>query len=287
MFNLLKKNLINIPGKSIKKKLIVIESDDWGGIRMPSKAVFNKLQAQKLSPENDPYLKFDSLATSQDMQALYDILKSVKDKNNNPAIITANTVMGNPDFEKIKLSNFQNYYWESFKSTWKRYPNCNGTEDLWKQGQENKLLRFQCHGREHLNVDRWIKDLKNNKILRKAFDLEMISISSQPSALRFGYMESLDYFSENEKKKKKKIVEEGLMEFNKYFGFSSKSYIANCYIWDDFIEQILKSNGVNFIQGISNQIKPVLKNNLHYHAYKRNFLEKNKYGQMYLVKTLF
>lgn len=286
----IKKNLINIPGARTTKKIVVFESDDWGSIRMPSRSIYNHLQQQDLNPEADPYLKYDSLASSQDMEALFEVLQSVKDKNSNSAIITANAVMGNPDFEKIKKNYFENYYWEPFTTTWQKYSHCYGVEKLWKEGQQEKTIRFQCHGREHLNVDQWMKSLQNNdKMLRKAFDLGMISISSQPTGLRFGYMEGLDYFSSEEQQNKKIILEEALTEFRNYFGFKSKSFIANCYIWDDFMEKVLANNGVQFIQGISNQIKTELaKNGNHSHTYKRHFMgQKNKLGQQYLIRNAF
>lgn len=289
MLSTFKKNLINIPGWRTNRKIIVIESDDWGSIRMPSKKVFNSLQRQNLYPENDPYLKYDSLATDLDMHALYEVLNSVKDKNNAPAILTANVVMGNPDFNKIKASNFQEYFWEPFTKTWEKYSNCKETGETWRQGQNEGLIKFQCHGREHLNVDQWMSGLrKGNENLRKAFDYEMISISSQPSDLRFGYMEGLDFFSLEEQQNKKLILDEALKEFHKYFGFQSKSFISNCYIWDDFVEKVLADNGVKFIQGISNQIKPELKNGSHFHKYKRHYMgQKNKFGQYYLVRNAF
>lgn len=289
MLSTLKKNLINIPGWKTNRKIVVIESDDWGSIRMPSKKVFTSLQKQNLYPEDDPYLKYDSLATGHDMAALYEVLNSVKDNNNAPAILTTNTVMGNPDFNRIKASNYEKYFWEPFTKTWEKYINCKETEETWLQGQEEGLVKFQCHGREHLNVDQWMKSLREgNKNLRKAFDLEMISISSQASELRFGYMEGLDFFSIEEQQNKKIILEQALKEFQKYFGFQSKSFIANCYIWDDFVEKILSENGVKFIQGIRNQIKPQLKNGDHIHKYIMHYTgQKNKFGQHYLVRNAF
>ena len=289
MLSFIKKNLINIPGVRSAKKIVVFESDDWGSIRMPSKKVFNSLHVQNLSPENDPYLKYDSLASRYDMEALFEVLQSVKDKHNNPAILTANAVMGNPNFEKIKKDNYQSYHWEPFTKTWEHYPHCHGVEEIWNSGQQENLIHFQCHGREHLNVDQWMKSLRNNdKMLKKAFDLEMISISSQPTGLRYDYMEGLDYFSYEEQQNKKNILDEALTEFYIYFGFKSKSFIANCYIWDDFVEKVIAENDVQFIQGISNQIKPVLNNNHHGHEYRRHFMgEKNKFGQKYLIRNAF
>jgi hypothetical protein len=98
----LKRNLLNVQGPTTERKLVVFESDDWGSIRMPSKNVFNSLQNKQLKPGLDSYLKYDTLAGVQDFEALFEKLRSVKDKNNKPAIFTANAVMGNPDFEKNK-----------------------------------------------------------------------------------------------------------------------------------------------------------------------------------------
>lgn len=289
MLTSLKRNIQNIQGSSSSRKLIVFESDDWGSIRMPSIDVFNKLKRENYNPGSNPYLKNDTLASATDMDALYEILQSVKDKNNNPAIITANAVMGNPNFERIKEFNFEKYFWEPFTTTWEKYPHCKGVDKIWQQGQNEKLIRFQCHGREHLNVDQWMLNLqKKNPLLRKAFEHKMISISSQPSNLRFNFMEGLDFFTEEEQQNKQIIIEESLLHFENYFGYKSKSFIANCYIWDNFAEKILANNGVQYLQGISNQIIPVLHNRKHSHNYIRHYLgQKNYLNQTYLVRNAF
>ena len=36
-------NLLNVPGWRTNRHIVVIESDDWGSIRMPSKEVYDKL----------------------------------------------------------------------------------------------------------------------------------------------------------------------------------------------------------------------------------------------------
>lgn len=287
--NNLRRNLLNVPGPRTTKKIIVFESDDWGSIRMPSQKIFEKLKKEHLKPESDPYLKYDTLASTDDFSALFDTLKIVRDKNNNNPIITANAVMGNPDFEKIEKHNFETYFWEPFTTTWQKYPHCTTVETAWNYGQEEGLLKFQCHGREHLNVDQWMLSLQNgDKLVRKAFDNQMISISSQPSNLRFNYMEGLDFFSLKEKENKKIIVSEALAHFKNYFGFDSKSFIANCYIWDESTEKTLADLGVLYLQGMANQIIPVLNKNIHSHRYKKHYLgQKNKFGQQYLIRNAF
>ena len=40
----LSNTFLNLPGWHTRRKLVVIESDDWGSIRMPSREVKQKLQ---------------------------------------------------------------------------------------------------------------------------------------------------------------------------------------------------------------------------------------------------
>ena len=40
-------NLLNIPGWRTKRHIVVIESDDWGSIRMPSKEVYKECTLAK------------------------------------------------------------------------------------------------------------------------------------------------------------------------------------------------------------------------------------------------
>lgn len=50
------------------------------------------------------------------LQYLGEVLSQVKDRKRNPAIITINMLSANPDYEKIKKNNFEQYYWEPLTS---------------------------------------------------------------------------------------------------------------------------------------------------------------------------
>ena len=264
MISSLKRNLLNIPGWRTNRKLIVIESDDWGSIRMPSVEVFNDLKEKGYNPESDPYLKYDALENNLDLEMLFEVLQMVKDKNENHPVITANTIVSNPDFDKIKANNFKEYFYEPFTTTLKNYPNSDKVYEMILDGIKKKIYIPQFHGREHLNVDQWMLSLQNNdKNILEAFNYKMLSISSLNSKMKFGYMEGLDFFSEMEQQNKLKILEEGYTLFEKLFGYKSSTFIANCYIWDELIEQKLSELGVKNIQGILNQRKPILKGTKH------------------------
>lgn len=281
------RHIIDILGWKTPKKIVVIESDDWGSIRMPSVEVYNKLLRQGYHVDRDPFLKYDSLASESDLVNLMEVLSSVKDKNGNPARITLNTIMANPDFDKIRSCDFQEYHYELFTETLAKYPHHKGSFRLWQEGMGEKLFHPQFHGREHINVDRWMKALRNHdRNITEAFNNNMISISSEPTGMTFGYMESLDYYSAEEKKNKTAVIAEGLEQFEKVFGFTPASFMGSCFVWDDEIERTLHEKGVQYIQGIVRQLKPEIEKGEH--RYKKVYHrtgQKNALGQIYLVRN--
>ena len=100
-FRNIKKGLSLIPGWRTNFKIIVIESDDWGSIRMPSREVYKKCLNAGYRVDKNPYERYDSLLSQKDLELLFDLLIQFRDRNGNHPIITANCVVANPDFEKI------------------------------------------------------------------------------------------------------------------------------------------------------------------------------------------
>jgi len=243
---------INRKGKSVKEKLIIIESDDWGAIRMPSKEVLSHFEKKGFQIANSIY-KNDSLASQEDLEKLFEILQSHKDSDGKPAVITANSIMANPDFEKIKASEYQDYFWEPFTTTLKRYPKHQNNLHLWKQGINDRIFYPQFHGREHLNIKRWMKALQSkNEAIITSFEQHTTYSGKQD----YSFMEAYDWDAQNEVEQHKTIITEGLQLFEQLFGFKSKSFIAPCYNWDTKLEPFLASQGIEWIQGLRAQLQP-------------------------------
>lgn len=292
LFNLKKtiiSHLQNLPGWRTDRKIVVFESDDWGSIRMPSREVFDELKNDGYGVDNDPFMMYDNLADESDLSGLFEVLNSTKDSNGRPAVFTANTIMANPDFAKIKESGFYTYSYEPFTETLKRYPNHLNSFNLWKEGMSAGLFYPQFHGREHLNVDRWMKALQaDDPVIKHAFGHGMLSISSEPNEMRFGYMEALDYFSPEEKQVKPSVIEDGLRLFKQIFGFDSRSFIACCYVWDGEIEKALQAGGVNYIQGVAQQLIPATAHNRHYFRKSLHYIgQANSINQIYLTRNAY
>ncbi len=285
------RNLINVLGFRTDRQIIVIESDDWGSIRMPSRPVYDTLLKENYRVDECPYCKYDSLANADDLSSLFEVLTAFKDKNGRSPIITANTVVANPDFEKIRASGFQNYYYEPFTETLNRYSSHSRVFDLWNEGIVENIFHPQFHAREHLNVNRWMTSLQcDDKLTHKAFDNQMISISSLAATPdnKSAFMDSFNFNKEEEIDFLAQNVKEGLELFNSIFGFSSKSFIGSCYIWDQNLEKVLSENGVSYLQGVVVHKQPIISESASDFKLKYHYLgQENRFKQRYLLRNVF
>jgi hypothetical protein len=281
----LNRNLGNILGASTKRKLVLFFVDDWGSIRMSSRESFNTLVNAGVKIQDCRYNKFDGIESNSDLEKLFEVLLSHRDRSGNPAIFTAVSCVANPDFEKIKNSNFQQYYFEPFTETLRRYPEHDRVFDLWKEGIRAKVFLPQFHGREHLNVIRWMDDLKENvKTTRLAFDHQVSGIGpSQAKDIRKEYQAAFDVDRESDMALQKKVLKEGLELFEKLLGYQANFFTPPNAWFNHSLDGVLNEKGIKMINVAKVDHEPVgqgrTKKVLHY------FGEKNKHGQRYIVRN--
>ena len=274
-------NLKNTVGWRTNRKIIVIESDDWGSIRMPSKYVRDILvKKHPKSFYGTTYDRVDNLANKADLWTIFDVLSKFKDKNGNHPIITANTVVANPDFFRIKESDYTEYFWEPFTETIKRYPNHQGTIDLWKWGISQGIFFPQFHAREHIDVAQWMSSLISaEQSALDAFDYNTW-IMKRASGERIDV--AYNYTTNTQLAYILKSIEEGAALFQEIFGFKSQSFIAPAYTWDNKIEAKFKDLGFKYIQGGLYQIFPAI-----YNKKRINYTgRENEFGQIYLMRNV-
>ena len=282
-------NLLNIPGWRTKRHIVVIESDDWGSIRMPSKEVYNEFIKLGYRVDKDPYCRYDNLATSEDLEALFDVLTLVKDKNGRNAVLTANAVVANPVFDKIKESEYTGYFYEPFTETLKRYPSHEGVFEVWKEGIAAGIFHPQFHGREHLNVKKWLKVLQSGeKDTCLAFEKGTFGLTSDVSpTIKTNYMGAFDSCKQEDMAFYKQSIEEGLNMFKELIGYPSESFIATTYTWSPEIEPFLANCGVKYLQGMVHQRVP-LDEGYNFTYKKNNFTGKtSKAGLTYVTRNCY
>lgn len=272
--------IYNIPGWSTKRHIVVIESDDWGSIRMSSIEAYQRLMAKGVRFSTYGYDQYDTIASPEDLQALFEVCDSVRDKNGRPAIITANCVMANPDFDRIRQSDYREYFYEPITATMGRYYPNTDLISLWKEGLAAKVFRPQLHGREHVNAQMWLNSLKSDhKGARDAFDEGVFSILvSKEEDPRVKNTTAFKYLSEEEKPFYEKAISDAVRMFKELLGYAPKSFIAPAFCWDSDIEKALVREGIVTIQGIA----------MHFEKGKRQFRkmgQKTNAGLVNLVRN--
>ena len=275
------RNLINIPGWRTKRKIIVIESDDWGAIRMPSIDVYSAFLKKGYRVDLTYFNRLDALESNDDLISLFEVLQKYRDSHGNHPVFTANILVANPDFNKIRDSDFKQYYYEHVIDTLKKYPNHDNVYNLWHEGIKKKLFLPQFHGREHLNIKKWMKALSYGS---ENMMFTFKSNTTYSGSNDYSFMGSFEQSSKGEFSDHIEIISDGLKIFKETFGYSSKTFIAPCYIWNSDLEETLYMHGVHYIQSSLFQELPYKK----YYIQKRRIHyigQKNKHNQLYLVRN--
>ncbi|HEM48842.1 MAG TPA: hypothetical protein ENO27_01395 [Caldithrix sp.] len=272
----------NLLGWRTNRKIIVFESDDWGSIRMPSKKVYHNLIRSGINFQNNHYNRYDSLESNKDLECLFEVISSYRDKIGNHPAFTGICVVANPDFEKISKTGFKDYYFEPFSETTKQYPAHNRILQLWKKGVERQLFIPQFHGREHLNVRRWLRDLQTgNKDAIIAFENRLWGIKTK--LIKKSYQAAFDLDFSDDLNYLQNIINDGLDLFKELLGYPAKYFVPTNGPFNLSLEETLYNKGIRYITLDKRQKEPL--GNDKYKTHYRYLGKKNRYGQIYLSRN--
>ncbi|WP_051221946.1 hypothetical protein [Neptunomonas japonica] len=272
-------------GWKTKRKLLVIESDDWGAIRTSSKEAYDRLSILGYDMTSSCY-NLDSLETNEDLEALYNVLNKYKDINNRPVCFTANIVTANPDFQIIKDSGYKNYGYESVINTCLNTSGSENVVELWKQGFNENVFFPQLHCREHLRFWEWMDKLSNNcDETLTTFHLGMCGLPVSTSKNKTSFFRT-PYIKEDYLKKKSlssaALIKPAFEIFERIFGFRPSSVVAPNVGWTSETESIWEECGIKFIQGGKVQII----DNIESKKFLYHYLgQSNNKGMLYLVRN--
>ncbi|MCJ7448020.1 MAG: hypothetical protein MUO72_10015 [Bacteroidales bacterium] len=283
--NILVLNLKNLQGKRSKRKLLVIECDDWGSIRMPSKEVYNKILKANIPITENRFNRFDTLADKQDLEYLFEILLSVKDKNGHGAVMTAVTNVANPDFKRIKECDFTEYFYEPFIETLKRYNRDPDTFNTWEKGMELGIFIPEIHGREHVSVQFWLQKLREgNQVVREAFEHEFIAVSIDGINPVLNQFRSEFYFNNPEQIEfLKAAISEGVHLFKDIFGYTPRIFVPGNSIFHPVFEKTLAETGVKYIYASTFNPIPGKNGRIKYKYFRNG--KKTSHGLIYYTRN--
>jgi hypothetical protein len=241
-------NLKNIPGRSIPRKIVVIECDDWGGIRTPSAEVYRQLVNRGLVDEKCRY-RLDTIATSEDLEQLYHTLESVEDRSGNPAVMTSVSNVANPDFEKIRQSGFMEYHFEPYTETLMKYGRGAEVMELWKKGMEKGIFVPELHGREHLTVQIWLQKLREgHQDLLYAFEQGFVSVNIDEMIEEANGFRAEFFFSSREQVQfLENSISSGVSLFKELFGYLPRVFVPSNAVFHPVFESKLAESGVRYL----------------------------------------
>jgi len=256
MLNTLKSKLLleakNIIGWKTDRKLIVFSIDDYGNVRL------NSAQARKNMDQAGMkiYSRFDALdalETTEDLEALYEVLTSVRDAKGRHAVFTPYALPCNIDFETMESEGYKEYRFETLPITFEKLqeqqPNAYaGTWGLWKEGMTQGLMQPQFHGREHLNLRLFEEKLKAKDIqlLTALKNRSYTSISEEGFPTIYSTA-AFDFWDSKENEAFKDIIKEGLKKFEHVFGYASDCFTPPVYSIHHSLFQTLEENGIRTI----------------------------------------
>ena len=219
----------NLPGWKTKRKIVVFSVDDYGNVRLDSKKAREALDRAGLKVATR-FDSLDSLETSEDLLHLFEVLRSVKDKNDRPFVFTPYALPCNIDFEQMEQERNQVYRYEELPQTFSKLEalqplSYKGAWSLWKEGINNKLLCPQFHGREHLNL-KLFGEKMNNKDEEIEINLKNRSYTSISNSYftNIGYTAAFSFENKNDQKEFLEILETGVTSFNNVFGTKPRAF---------------------------------------------------------------
>lgn len=277
----LAKNYINARGWKSNQKYLIIESDDWGAIRMPSLEIYSELIENDIPVDKFSFDKHDSLESQDDLKALYNTLEKFTDTSGNPAVLTAYHVVANPNFEKIEATGRNEYHYESILETYNRFPHTKQVPEIIKEGIKKGIYIPQFHGREHIHVKRWMEAINSDSEKEQlAYNHKAIiwtgSIKDKNPYCK-DYFKGFDFSSVSEHKEIEQIHRNGLKMFKEIFGMDSISFTAQGSVWGDHILNMLNEEGVCLLGG--QQLIPDY--NGGYNKVNKFWGSKNQFGQIH------
>ncbi|MGK7390758.1 MAG: hypothetical protein ACNS60_10410 [Candidatus Cyclobacteriaceae bacterium M2_1C_046] len=281
----IKQNIKNVLGFRTKRKIIVFSVDDYGNVRLASKEARRKMDMAGVKVRKR-YDAYDALENKEDLESLLETLSSVKDKNNKNAVFTPYALPANINFEKIKTEGYAKYYYELLPDTFSKLNGpYNGTWDLWKEGMRNGLLAPQFHGREHLNLKVFEEKLRKNdfEVITALKNRSYTSITSSGYS-SISYTAAFDFWERHENEKLKDIAKDGLICFEKVFGYKASCFTPPGGRESSEIHKTLKEGGIEFID------TPFIKNehvgNGNYKKVLNYTGKKNSHNQYFIVRNV-
>lgn len=274
----------NILGPRVEGKFLAFFVDDFGSIRVRNSASKENLINAGIQ-SNSIYLN-DTIASEEDISALYDVLMKFQDQAGNHACFTPFVIVANPDFEKIRESGFTEYYREPFTKTFERYGNGYGNLlKLWKEGMSKKIFSPAFHGTEHINVKKWMKALQaGHKSTMLGFENYSVCIPTFPGESEVsGLVKAYDIETSEDIGILLDGLHEGINIYQNKFQRFPRLFTPGAGTYSPMMEDGLHKLGIEYIDTSRSARQPMGNGK---YVKKFHYLgERNTIGQHFIIRN--
>jgi O-antigen/teichoic acid export membrane protein len=139
---------------------VLVQSDDWGRVGIPSLEVITELQNEGLLGRESPW-DWYGLESADDVDALAAVLVNIRDSDGRCACMTANFIMGNADLRRMAAENWQEFHWlsigEGFPGPW----DADEVMHSYRRAIASGAFYPALHGLTHFNIKGLMDSLKD------------------------------------------------------------------------------------------------------------------------------
>jgi hypothetical protein len=242
-------NAKNAFGPRTHRKLLVFDVDDYGNVRLHSRQAVDNLDRAGLKPRSR-YDQFDTLETNDDLDALFEVLRSVTDRNGRSAMFTAYSLPANINFEAMADNGLQKYVYELLPETLRKLgPDYNRVMDYWRQGMADGLLHPEFHGREHFHIRLLMEKLKSeDPELAVCFENRSLARLSSGPLKNIKWTSAFDFESFDENRQHAETVVDGIEAFAKVFGVRPKVFCSPGSSNHSTLYETAIQQGIKFVE---------------------------------------
>lgn len=247
-----------------KLKVVVFESDDWGGLErgipdMRTQKLLNKnkdiVQALKvrLNDHRRYFTIMDTLESTADLDALFQMLLHFRGGDGRPAVFTPVYLLASPDYRAIRANGFTKYVDIGIDRPYPAlFRRCGDITAKAREGLRLGVWIPESHNTRmaaHIDPHKWVRLLREKKdpALNAFFKLNMIGRPSEVSTAALG-----KEFDSMTVRELRAWVAAGTRYFRNAFGYAPRAAgLADarncCRIMEDIVAKIMVENGVKTI----------------------------------------
>ncbi|KXK40733.1 MAG: hypothetical protein UZ09_BCD002000221 [Bacteroidetes bacterium OLB9] len=278
----IKNYLKNIPGKGINRKVIAFAVDDYGNIRQNDWTSLQYMERHGFEIQNH-FDRLDGLSTSDDLNALFDVLSKHRDHNAIPPVFTVFTNPQNLNFEKIVSDGYSSVEYEDFTESMNKYSQVD-TADIFMNGIEAKYLYPEYHGRTHFHEGMFVSNLlKKDTQTFWCLDHQCYTGLTNHSNNHQSYLSTYSYNDKKEFESLKIHLNEGILAFERIFGRRPLHFTSPGQLTHEELHRYLFEQGVLYID--TTPIKRQFEGNNKYSLVISWLGKKNKNGPTAIVRN--